>query len=68
MSIITSNQDSDTYQIIFSSRGSNVTNRGAGGVPANICALDYYLNLMLFYPWINTLSTHALLHLGLKYL
>ena len=50
MSIITSHQDLDTYQIIFSSRGSNVTNRGAGGVPANICTLDYYLNLNAVLP------------------
>ena len=45
MTLINTHRDLDTYQIIFSSRGSNVTNRGAGGVPANVCSLDYYLNL-----------------------
>lgn len=43
---------SDTYQIIFNSRGSNVTNLGAlaQGIPANICSLSYYLNLNAVLP------------------
>ena len=44
---------SDTYQIIFNSRGSNVTNLGAplqNGIPPNICSLNYYLNLNAVLP------------------
>ena len=40
----------DSYQIIFSSRGSNVTNLGAGNPPANINSLSYYLNLNAVLP------------------
>ena len=42
----------DTYQIIFNSRGSNVTNLGAlvNQIPANICSLNYYLNLNAVLP------------------
>jgi hypothetical protein len=42
----------DSYQIIFSSRGSNVTNLGvlAQGIPANINSLSYYLNLNAVLP------------------
>ena len=38
----------DSYQIILSSRGSNVTNRGAGNPPANINSLSYLLLKYLF--------------------
>ncbi len=44
------NKNLDSYQIIFSSRGSNVTNRGAGATPANVCSLNYYLNLNAVLP------------------
>jgi hypothetical protein len=40
----------DSYQIIFNSRGTNVTNLGAGAVPANINSLSYYLNLNAILP------------------
>jgi len=42
----------DTYQIIFSSRGSNVTNLGGlvNQVPNNVCSLNYYLNLNAVLP------------------
>jgi hypothetical protein len=50
MTLINTHRDLDTYQIIFSSRGSNVTNLGAGAVPANICSLSYYLNLNAVLP------------------
>jgi len=38
--------DKETFQIIFSSRGSNVTNLGVlnNGIPANINSLKYYCN------------------------
>ena len=52
MSLSIDSHNLDTYQIIFSSRGSNVTNAGVlvNQISPNINTLNYYINLNAILP------------------